>query len=176
MKYGGLTLGQVEAVVDKLGGMEGVMCLQRDEVEVVRKTALDVTVNYDSSLADMIAAGHYYYINRNITAERFPVKGSGSKELAVKLIHFNRRISSEGAVKEMNKMGLRPATLEELLAFGAKYPDMQRGFPIVALGSSALVHHSRCVPYLDMASERVVHLDMWRNDWGDCTRFLAVRK
>lgn len=37
MKYGELTLGQIEAVVNKLGGMTGVMQLLSEEVAVVAK-------------------------------------------------------------------------------------------------------------------------------------------
>lgn len=36
---------------------------------------------------------------------------------------------------ELDRRGLRPATIEELLAFGAAYPDKQREFSIIALGS-----------------------------------------
>lgn len=38
MKYGELTLGQIEAIVNKLGGMTGVMQLLTDEVIVNKKT------------------------------------------------------------------------------------------------------------------------------------------
>jgi hypothetical protein len=39
MKYGELNLGQVEAIVNKLGGIEGAMRLLRGELKVVCKTA-----------------------------------------------------------------------------------------------------------------------------------------
>ena len=37
MKYGELNLGQVEALVNKLGGMDGVRLLLGDELEIKRK-------------------------------------------------------------------------------------------------------------------------------------------
>ncbi|MEK7520415.1 MAG: hypothetical protein AAB581_04220 [Patescibacteria group bacterium] len=140
------------------------------------KSIFIITLNHTLSLTDMIAAGHYDWVNDDITAEHFPVKGKGAAELAVELVHFDRSISSGDAVKEMEKMGLRPATHEELLAFGAKYPDIQREFPIVALGSSAQIHGRRFVLFLfRYGSERFLSLFWWDSFWGADYRFLGVR-
>lgn len=134
-------------------------------------------VDYDKSLEEMIAAGRYDWKNSDITADRFPVKGKGKKKAEVELVHFNRDISSEDAIAEMDKLGLRPATIEELLAFGAANPDIQRKFPIVALGSVAEVSGSRFVAYLRRVwSERSLSLGWFAFDWNPDCRFLAVRK
>lgn len=125
----------------------------------------------------MIAAGNYDHRNSHITAENFPITGNGQVTTEIVLVHFNRDIESDDAVKEQEQMGLRPATLPELLAFGAKYPDVQREFPIVALGSSWVdPFGDRHVPSLDRwDDERELYLDYYDDGWdGDC-RFLAVR-
>ena len=58
MKYGNLNLGQIEAIVNKLGGMENVERLLRDEVIIIHLTSTlgekeyQVTIDYIRSLAD----------------------------------------------------------------------------------------------------------------------------
>lgn len=93
-------------------------------------------------------------------------------------MHFNRNIESDTALAELDKMGLRPATLPELLAFGAKYPDKQREFPIVALGSVWRdLCGDRVVAYLGCdSSKRDLYLDRLVYRWSAPFRFAAVRK
>ena len=135
-----------------------------------------ITVDYGKSLAEMILAGHYDWTNSNITEKRFPVKGSGKVELDLELVHYDHNFSSDDAVKEMAKRGLRPATIEELLAFGVKYPEEQLKFPVVALGSSARVDGGRHVPFLSRdGAERDLNLGWWDGGWRGGYRFLAVR-
>jgi hypothetical protein len=135
-----------------------------------------LTVNYSLTLMQMIAAGHYDWVNSDITPKRFPAHGHGKLELIAELVHFDRNISSDDAVAELERRGLRPATITELLAFGAAQPKKQRKFPIVALGSVAELGGERDVPYLygGAASRRLgLH---WRSvDWRGDSCFLAVR-
>lgn len=180
----GYTAGQLNAIVKllkKQGGESGPERFLRGELTVQSaRPALSITVDYNMSLKDMIAAGRYDWVNDKIMAEYFPaVKRKGMKELAVKLVHFNNRfISSDDAVKEMDNMGLRPATHEELLAFGAKYSDMRHKFPIVALGSLAQVEGGdpRALCLDRGGSKRGISLIWYAFDWDDKYRFLAVRK
>lgn len=142
------------------------------------RNAYPVTTDYGQSLADMIAAGKYDWTNESITAENFPVQGEGTVKLEIVLFHPNRDIESEDVVKELDQMGLRPATLPELCAYGAKYPETQREFPIVALGSSWVgPDGDRCVPCLDgFSQERYLDLGYWDDGWDADCRFAAVRK
>lgn len=183
MKYGELNLGQIEAIVNKLGGMEGVQRFLRDEVEiVVNKTAesnFTVVIDYGLSLSEMIKLGKYDWVNNDITENHFPVKGVGKKEIVIELVHFNLILNSEDAIKEMTERGLRSATIEELLGLGAAYPDIQRKFPIVAIGSVWQGPDSgdRYVPCLnESASERDLHLSWLDSGWYESWRFAAVRK
>ena len=70
----------------------------------------------------------------DFTAKNFPITGEGKVTAQLVLVHFNRDISSEDAVKEMAQMGLEPAKTEHLLAYGAQHwqrdPEL-----VVALGS-----------------------------------------
>jgi hypothetical protein len=126
----------------------------------------------------MIEAGKYYWINPSITAEHFPITGHRKENVEVHLIHFNRIIKSAEEIAELDRMGLRPATLVELLAFGAKYPDVQMQFPIIALGSVWRNPDGfRVVPGLwGDSDKRSLSLHWCEYEWENCDRFLAVRK
>jgi len=135
-------------------------------------------VDYGMSLADMIKVGKYDWFNDDITAEHFPIKGNGKDEVDFQLVHLNKSASSEEVLLHMEKNNLRPATLAELLAFGAKYPEIQREFPICALGSSWVDRGGdRRVPCLGRSgSGRLLGLGWFDGDWHGGYRFLAVRK
>lgn len=139
-----------------------------------------ITVNYDLSLSEMIKAGHYDWVNQHITSEHFPVNGTDIKEVVTELVHFNhfnRYMEFKDMLRELEELGLRPATIEELLAFGAKYPKLQRQFFIVALGSVWRPLDGRSVPYLwGHSSERYLDLRWFGNSWSTYCRFLAIRK
>ena len=68
---------------------------------------------------------------------------------------------------------MRSGRIEELLAFGAAYPQAQRQFPIVAVGA---LDEYRRRPFL-WGSPRVRHLDLRFDEkiWGGNIRFLTVR-
>ncbi len=141
-------------------------------------TIYKIVVDYSQTIEHMIdAAGLYDWNNINIIAGCFPVKGEGQVELEPELVHFDRTRSSEVALAELDKRGLRPGTIEELLAFGEAYPEVQREFRIVALGSVARVDGSRYVPFLDRdGSRRYLNLQWFGGDWYGHCRFLAFRK
>jgi hypothetical protein len=141
-------------------------------------TTYPVTIDYRKSLDEMVKAGRYGYTNPAITSEHFPIQGEGEVPTELVFVHFDRNIESDGAVAELNKMGLEPARLEHACAFGEKYPDVQKEFPIVFLGSVwADASGNRHVPYLDgWSGGRGLGLSGWSGGWGRRCRFAAVRK
>jgi len=137
-----------------------------------------VLVDYDMSLTEMIAAGRYFWRIYEINATNFPVSGESQKEVKLKLIHLNRVASTEEILEEMDRRGLQPAKIEELLGLGAKYPELQKQFPIIALGS-VWRHpngylYAPCLNWLDRA--RFLGLHCYDNLWEEYCRFLAVPK
>jgi hypothetical protein len=139
-------------------------------------TAYVVDINF-ATLTEGIALGKYDWKNGDITTERFPIAGNqGKKEVFT--VHFNRTMeSSEAVIAELDKLGYKPAETADLLALGKDQLELQRQFPIIALGSSAVVHGSRYVPYLyEYVSERRLSLYYFHDGWYDDCRFLAVRK
>ena len=137
-----------------------------------------LTINYDQTLAEMVSAGGYDTVNSDITADHFPVKGEGKREVEVTLFHFNRVMTSKQVIAELDRAGYRPGKIEELLALGAEQPDIQRQFPIICLGSGwRHPFGNRYVTSLDVwSSERELVLCWFGSDWFEDCRFLAVRK
>ena len=144
---------------------------------MTRSKVFPVTNNYKLSLAEMISAGHYDRVNDDITAEHFPIRGGGTAELEAQLVHLNRLMESEDVLKELDKNDLWPGTIPELLAFGAKHPELQRQFPIIPLGSVWQDHDGRPrVPSLSSGpGKRVLFLNSG-SEFHDGCRFLAIRK
>jgi len=134
-------------------------------------------VDYGQTLEQMIAAGRYDWKNDNITAKRFPIEGKGTVEFEAVLFHFDKDISSENAKKQIEEAGYEVAKIEHILSFGANYPEEQRKFPIVGLGSVGEVSGRRYVPHLDRdGSRRRLYLRWWDYGWNADYRFLGVRK
>lgn len=139
--------------------------------------AFSLTVDYDQSLVEMVAAGNYDSVNPHIADDNFPV-GSGEPEVEAVLVYLDHVASYNKVIQGLGRRDLRPATLPELLAFGAKYPDLQRQYPIVALGSvwAARFGIRRVGCLWSYYGQRKLYL-LWyvfRCDKKD--RFLAVRK
>ena len=137
-----------------------------------------LSVDYGRSVEDGVRAGRYDWANSDITSCNFLTKRKGMAEISVEIINFARYISTDGVLRELDRMGYRPAELHELLAFGEKYPDVQREFPIVALGSVWRHRYGdRGVPYLRRhGSGRPLNLHWVEDGWREFCRFAAVRK
>lgn len=108
-------------------------------------------VNYDLSMESLMAQGNYGWKNSDINSKHFQTARKGEATLNLEVVHLNQQLASEEVIAELKKRGLRPAEIHELLFFGAQYPDEQRKYSIVALGS------------------------VWRG-WHGSYRFLAVRE
>jgi hypothetical protein len=143
-----------------------------------KSEAYSVVVNYQVPVEDAILAGDYQAVNASITAANFPSRRSGIAQMDILLIHFDRRMISEEILQELDKAGLRPVELLELLAFGAAFPEVQRKFVIVGLGSIWTDRRGyRNVPCLYEASEgRYLDLHWWDDGWYSSSRIAVVRQ
>lgn len=136
-----------------------------------------IIVDYGQTLETMIAAGRYDWKNDNITVERFPIEGKGTVEFEAVLFHFDKDISSEDAKKQIEEAGYEVGKIEHVLSFGANYPEEQRKFPIVGLGSVGEVAGNRDVACLDRSDfGRDLDLRWLDGVWDADYRFLGVRK
>ncbi|NMB91569.1 hypothetical protein GYA37_01825 [candidate division WWE3 bacterium] len=99
-----------------------------------------LSIFYGTTIKELVKDGNYDWASSDVSAENFEEDFKEDvKDTKVFLINFKRSISSRDAISEMDKYGLRPAALKELLSFGFKYPDEQKKNPIVALGSCHFV-------------------------------------
>ena len=142
----------------------------------VRQT-FRVVVDYTQTLKQMVSAGNYDLVNEDITQDHFPIKGSGQEEKEVVLFHFDKVMTSEQAITDMDKAGFRPVLIEEFLALGAQQPELQKKFPIVCLGSVWRNSDGcRLVPFLHWdGARRPLYLPWFEHDWSGYCRFAAVR-
>ncbi|MBI3573124.1 MAG: hypothetical protein HY092_02910 [Candidatus Kerfeldbacteria bacterium] len=181
----------VEAVEDLGGGDDQLKRIESDaalRVEIAKLIVGQsqngtgnihhVTVDRDKKLKAMIKAGRYDWTNSDINDKHFPVEGSGTVEIDIELVHYGRGMSTDAVLKDLDARGLRPAKIEELLALGAAKPELQREYPIIALGSvwQNLFGDCSC-PYLYRGgSGRRLSLIRFGDGWRGICRFAAVRK
>lgn len=148
----------------------------------MKKNVYVLTVNYDRSVEDGVVAGKYDWTNSDTTSGHFPSNEIGTKEVSVELVHFGRDMTTDEVLSKLDKTGLRPATLKELLALGEGHPDLQREFPIVALGSvwqdlwQDPFGRRYCAYLHGLVSKRSLSLTWVVSWWRGRCRFAAVRK
>ena len=139
-----------------------------------------LVANYGTKLEDQGKEGRYDYVNPNFTSANFPTELTGTVNLENgRLVHFGRDMSTEAALKKLDEMGLRPGNAHELAAFGIKFPEVQRDYPIVALGGKRWQSpdDGECVAYLSRwLGERELGLSVVADDWCVSYRFLAFPK
>ena len=180
----GLTVGQLNALVKKIGGYEAVMSILRGSVEVGTKAGDYISaafnkdrIDYDRSIGDFLRAGRYNWINDSISCSSFKPKESGHGEVEYVIFHFNQETSSEANILEINKAGCAPSTVKEFLNFGEKHPEIQRQFPIVALGSVVERGRDNLVGYLGSEGRhRYLFLQQFNNVWSNSYHFLGVHR
>ncbi len=121
-----------------------------------------------------LIAGKFDYVNPDITEKHFPVQADDERKKEYKLYHFGKSISSEDAIKEMEKDGYVPATLRDML----QWEEWNGEDWVVALGSVWRGSFGyRNVPFLYWRGcGRKLILHWFVYDWNDYYRFLAVRK
>jgi hypothetical protein len=134
-----------------------------------------INVIPDLSLTERI--DKYCWFDSDLDEKMFPHDPTTVGEWEWKLVHIDRDISSEDAKSAVEVDGWSPAKAEHLLTFGAMFPEEQRKYPIVALGSVGEPDGRRLVLILD-TDDSGRHLDLcgWCGDWHRIFRFLVVRK
>ena len=148
----------------------------------ITATTYHLTVNYERSVEDMVRAGRYNHINSDITSKHFPTKRKGVAEVEVELIHFNWGVCvwTDETLRELDRMGYRPAELHELLAFGEKYPEIQLKFPVAAIGSvwrgGSGGYYAPHLWKNDLDLERALIISLIEDGWSKNCRFAAARK
>jgi hypothetical protein len=152
------------------------------EPHLIEDGRYQITVDYSRTLEEMIAAGKYDWVHPDITSSNFPIdqsKSGSTENLEAVIVHLDKYVKdTEIVLKLMDKNGLRPATLPELLALGEQYPEFQRKYWIYALGSrwQNSNGHRGVVVLLGDLAYRGPDLDSRQCWWFRSSRFLAFRK
>jgi hypothetical protein len=130
-----------------------------------------------STLGQLIATGKYDWVSPDINDEHFLLTQKGTMRTFAHPVDLGRgrMVRNSDAKIELAKSGLHPANIEQLLAFGAAYPNEQRKYPIIALESVSQIHGHQCVAFLaaDRGS-RIAGILAWDDDWSTAMRFLVV--
>jgi hypothetical protein len=139
---------------------------------------LTVTIDYGTALSmtmtgDLVRAAHFDHVSSHFDyadREKAGETQRGEQTLTAQLVHLDRTVRTHEAIKELNLLGLREATLPELLAFALQHPSEYHEFPVVALfmAGSAFIWHDR-------AGRGLGHQPRDKR-WRPNTRFLGVQK
>ena len=104
---------------------------------IAGESGLVTEINFDMSLKDMISRADFDGKFPCITEELFPIEGTGVKLFRNKMFLFDRDYKKpEYVIAAMKKEGFVPGNHVHGIAFGAVYPDHQRRYTILCLGSS----------------------------------------
>lgn len=145
-----------------------------------------MSMDYTLTFNEITKMNDYESFDSNFETKEFALQGTVFSqpvvEIEIVLVHLNTKlVNTEKIIKDMDKLGLRPAQAEELLVFSENYLHTERWrFPVVALGSYWVnKHNRRAVACLDVddhyTSLYPVEFD---NYWSEKYHFhfLAVRK
>ena len=137
-KYGDWTRGEDEALLNKLGGVEVARNILKGTVEVVTKVmsyiinTFTFLVDETISVEEAVKLGKFDWFNDDITSKTFPKAKDGKKEnKETAVFHFNRSISSEDAITEMDKAGYKPATIGTCWVSLSKSRTFKGSFPLL---------------------------------------------
>lgn len=190
MKLGDVSLGLSSHFIGSFGRAGGTakMLQKAADIPSLMKQVValfsameqqSVCFNYNMPLADMVAAGKYCLGSESSSWQRFRFCGTGD----VVMPHLHHigfpELTYYKALADIGRLGLRPATLPELLLFGANYPEEQKKYRIVALDkwSSSSFDEDPCIPmlYYDGMGR---HLSLMRSsqNFDAYARFAVVRE
>jgi hypothetical protein len=177
MKYNSLTLGKIEAVINKLGGMEGVEAFlsntQKDQSTFV------VTIEEGETEKTLILNGSYDWVNPDALSVCSNDKPVESGTFEMKVIKFDRNISPHEAKEEIYESGWKVADVSKLIAFSITNPNEQRKYPIFSLSYRGRSGDQLHNIFID-GDEKERHINIGDDfDFGDIYpyhRFLVYRE
>lgn len=110
----------------------------------------EVFIPNDASTEGMILAGHYSYVNKDISSEHFPITCRGKRKLF--LMQLTREVEVNKVQTEVSSLGNKQlALIGDLLALGAHpvYREVLRGtLLVICLGFTYTVRDCSRAPFL----------------------------
>lgn len=145
--------------------------------EIVMQDTFSVVIDRSKSFISQVQAGHYDWVNPNITADEFPINGEGKVRRNLHLVHFDKDMTNSEVLKELEAQNLEPAQVEDLLFVGAAYPALQQQFSIACLGTVLKSGSSAEVLYLTGGDQhRYLWLSNYEGVGSKDDRYLARSK
>lgn len=95
-------------------------------------TTQNTCFTYAMSLQDMVAVAQYAWVHELITEENFPTIEEGDVRMP-ELLTFGEKLTTPKALVKFQELGVRSATMRELVLFSARHPQEQTKHRIVAL-------------------------------------------
>ena len=125
-------------------------------------------------LTELLKQFKFDYINSDITNEKFTLESDGLEP--TELVHFDKNMSTDEILKDLDSRGLVPARIEHLIQYAIQNSEYTEF--IVALGSSCVFSNGRrCSPYMyQYGRERDLDLGWVGDGWGGGCRFLALKQ
>jgi hypothetical protein len=155
MKYGNLTLGQVEALVNKVGGMSAVeRILQGGNISdaiaklLVEQSGVGETftldVNYDDPRWKSINRPQYSFVG-NVEVSDYPVKKKGVKPVQYRELEFDQDPTTpEEILDRFRREGLRRVDRAEAETYLRSLKRERLGErPVIALAGPVVVRKGR---------------------------------
>ena len=146
--------------------------------QVPTQSEFTITVKKDEHFNSLVMAAEYDGINDDVTVMRFPMRYSQPGERKLVLLHFDRTISSEDALKEAQRLGLERPTYEDCLRFGAQHPQVRQKFSISFLHEPILGNdrNQRVLCLYQDGSKAMLSFFWFSEVWKRTYRFAFVRK
>lgn len=126
----------------------------------------------------LVEAGHYGYAHSCLTSDSFPARHLGGGPREIRLLEFDRDVTSHEAIAEAARLGLERPVYEDALYFGIEHPDVQRQRPVVFLHEPWFGFFGRwdVVCLWSNAGRREIGLDDFEGLWRRDYRFAFVRR
>ena len=174
-----------EAVRRHGGNRDDLRCLLTDESLANRiakiivswsHSVFDVVMNYASLSSDLIAVGRHNVVDEEIRHRNFPLVGRGVKTIRVRLYSFSKVISGPAVLGYFKARNIRAAKSEELFAFTAQHPEMEKAYPLVALGNPWRVEDDtvRVTCAMEVDGVRRLETILLEHKFDPIYRFLGV--
>jgi len=130
----------------------------------------------EEAITEYKKSGGVPYISQDLESN-MPYLTPNVENLDVMIMNFGKEIKSPEALTEMDRLGVRPLTYEELIQYGVTYPSHQQKNDLVGLGSKYTYSGGPRTPVLLMlANDRELDGKVWGLLWDSSYRFPVVRK
>jgi hypothetical protein len=136
------------------------------------------TMEYSRTVAELVETGKYDRIDHGIFEPDDydnPPEAVASLEVEEVVFHLSGESSFADIVERMRQAGLRQVSRKEILNFGWRHPDVQRGFPLVALGCHIQIKDSVYgICLRGDNTSRAIGLCNRDQKWPACYRILGI--